>query len=93
MTEDQIAYAILFAWVGFQWGQWWSERKHNNPDDAGVKLLTRMFLGILEKRKMVGRAMTISTIERFECQGEKLSLTLEAKGDPSAYIDVTAVEK
>jgi hypothetical protein len=87
VSEDLIAYAILFGWCGFSWGQWWAERRAKRSDDPALRMLSEMFSGILEKRKIVGRALTISSTHRFEIMGEKLSITVEAHGDPDSFIE------
>jgi hypothetical protein len=80
VNEDVIAYAILFGWCGFSWGRWWADRQRKRSDDPALTMLCDMLDSILEKRKMVGRAMTISSTHRFEIMGERLSIVVEAEG-------------
>ena len=85
--SDLIAQALLFGWCGFSWGEWWAERRRRPADDVAMKMLTEMFDGIIQKRKIVGRALTISSTHSFEILGEKISIIVEAKGDPAAFIE------
>jgi hypothetical protein len=93
VSEDQIAYAILFGWCGFQWGQWWAERRAKPLADPALTMLTEMLSSIIDKRKIVGRALTISSTHRFEAMGEKLSIVVQAEGDPQAFIEGEVVSK
>lgn len=87
MNSDLLAYAILFGWCGFSWGEWWAERRRKRSDDPALRMLADMLLGIVDKRKMVGRALTISSTHRFDIMGEKLSIIVQAEGDPEAVIE------
>jgi hypothetical protein len=94
VTGDGLATALLLFVSGFWWGEWWASRRALKiiaVRDPAFQLLYGMVSGIIEKRKLVGRYLTIYRQERFEISGEKFSLTLQSDGDPTAVIDAERV--
>jgi hypothetical protein len=88
-VTEAIAAALIWAFVGFQWGEWWTARKHRKrlDGDVGLKLLAEMAYDISERRKIVGRALTIRASHTLGTKDEEYTLSLEAKGDPNTLID------
>jgi hypothetical protein len=80
--------AFLIAIAAYWWGEWVAERrarKAGKNRDVCFELIYRMMQSVLDKRKLVGRYLTITSTERFTCLGERFALTLESEGDPNAY--------
>lgn len=77
---------ILFgAIAGFWWGEWFGERRAKKlaKADPATLLVASMLSEIKEKRRFVGRSMTITRTEHIEILGEEYSLSLASKGDAS----------
>jgi hypothetical protein len=87
MTPEAILMFVWFA-AGWTWGEWWTarQRKKRLDDDAGLKLLADMAMEIADRRKVVGRYMTIRVSHKLKTPQESYSLSLEAEGDPNAKL-------
>ena len=83
MNEGMFLWGAL---IGFVWGEWFAERrmKKRAAPDVGMKLLLSMFEQVQNRRRLVGRGLTITRSETFDIRGNRYTISLRSDGDPTA---------
>ncbi len=77
-------FFIWGALLGYIWGQWLAERQAKRKVDPAMTLLLSMLADVQQKRRLVGRGLTITRFEHLDLKGEQYTLSLASKGDPEA---------
>ena len=78
MSEGWFIWGLV---IGFFWGEWCAARKAKREADPVTVLVAVMWADIREKRRFVGRGLTITRSETFDLKGEEYTLSLASKGE------------
>lgn len=83
MSEGFFLWGLL---AGYLWGGWFADRRaeRDRAYHAGTTLILTMLADIREKRRFVGRGLTITRSEVLNLKGEDYLLSLASKGNPEA---------